>query len=122
MLIVSCSAKESDSDYYGYKTDRTDTLYVYLTGRTRLMDARLMKDRLECLIKRLAGIEEVVGQYIDKGDPIPPWVERSMSGLEAELQGVELSVERLIRGTPDPSGGPRRQPRRRRRQPSRARL
>lgn len=101
MLIVSCTAKEAGSDYAGYPTGRTDTLNVFLSGRTRYMEPRFTKDRGSCLIRRLAQIDELIGRYIDKGDPIPPWVERSLAALAGEAQALELNAERLIRGLRD---------------------
>jgi hypothetical protein len=105
-LTVSCTAEEGASGYVGYGTERTDTLSVWMSGRTRYMDSRFTKDRVSCFIRRFTGLYELVGVYVDKGDPVPPWVERSLATLEEQLEGLELSTERLtslLRKPPRPT-------------------
>jgi hypothetical protein len=96
VLTVSCTAEEAQSGYNGYPTTHTDTIDVLISGRTRFMDDRFAHDRGDCFIKRLGQLYEQFRKFIDKGDPVPPWVGRGLAELEAEMQALDRRAEQLL--------------------------
>jgi hypothetical protein len=94
---VSCTVTEEQMP--GYDTQRASGAYLSLSGRTRQMDARYRSDVIQCLAKHLRALETVVVQQviplIDKGDPVPPWVQQALVGLEASLETATMQGERV---------------------------
>src|SRR5437016_1487048 len=65
---------------YGGK--RTQETTIFLTGRNRVFDTRFTTDGLRCLESALAAgqsqLVNGVGPIIDRGDPIPGWVDNEL--------------------------------------------
>jgi hypothetical protein len=102
MVTVTCSATDRAlPDVYG--TKRTQTVEIFLSGRTRFMDPRFSHDRLKCFLGHLRGLSEALvglGPYIDKGDPPPPWVqyaaEKSFAVVTTAIESARTETNRLI--------------------------
>jgi hypothetical protein len=95
LIEVECSVKESDLPP-GYETERHDSMSLLIHGQRREMDGRYNGDLLACMVRKseLARLVSRNDYVIDKGDPIPPWVQRTFGFIERE---VEADLHEMLR-------------------------
>ena len=95
---IQCTV--SDSGFLGYDTKRTISVPLLTAGRTRSMDARLKHDRESCFLGSLTQLNQIVVQvlpFIDQGDPVPVWVQRSVLEMLNDLHAALAEGQRLSR-------------------------
>jgi hypothetical protein len=65
------------------------------------MDARYTRDKNSCFAKHIYELQSLLVQstfpFVDKGDPIPPWVQRQLALIETAIEAATQKAVRLVR-------------------------
>jgi hypothetical protein len=67
------------------------------------MDARYTSDKIACVAKYLAELQSLLVEatlpFVDKGDPLPPWVQRELTEIGTTIKGTMQKAIRLVQLT-----------------------
>jgi hypothetical protein len=99
VVLLKVTWEVEDSGFIGYQTKRTGMTELVFSCRTRYMDSRFYKDRNRCFLGNLEQLNQIavqIGPLIDKGDPGPVWVEKSLSVISANIQTAITEATRLL--------------------------